>query len=94
MGSANNGIGARWAAWMTCFQRGACHIIQQTTEAELATLLEQYDNVNTCGDRRAVAGKGHLTERAVVTLIAPAPAKVCCRSGSRSTFNAMLPDLK
>ncbi|WNC89066.1 hypothetical protein RI103_15415 [Paraburkholderia sp. FT54] len=64
-------------------QRGACQIIQQTIEAELATLLQQYDNVKTRGDRRAV-----------VTPIAPGPGKVCNRSASGSTFNSMLLDLK
>ncbi|MFM0222161.1 hypothetical protein [Paraburkholderia dipogonis] len=75
-------------------QRGACQIIQQTTEAELATLLEQCDNVKTCGDKRAVARTGHLPRRAVITPISTGPAKVCNRSGPSSTFNSMLPDMK
>jgi len=34
-------------------QRGARQIIQQAIEAEMATLLEQYENVKTLGGIRA-----------------------------------------
>ena len=88
-GSANNGRAATLGSLDDLIQRGACQIIPQTIEAELATLLGQYDNVNTCGDKRAVA-KGHLPGRAVVTPIAPGPAKVYNRSG----FSSMLLGLK
>ena len=72
-------------------QRGAREIIQQTVEAELATLLEQYENVKASGDKRAVVRNGYLPEREVVTAVGPVPVevpKVRDRWGSGSTFNS------
>ncbi|MFM0629629.1 hypothetical protein [Paraburkholderia xenovorans] len=63
-------------------------------EAELTTLLEQYDNVRTRDDRRAVARNSHLRERVIITLMRLEPAKMCRPSVSESTFNSTWLDLK
>jgi hypothetical protein len=62
-------------------QRGARQIIQQAIEAELATLLKQYENVKTPADKRAVARNGYLPEHEVVTTIGSQriPGLKCCR---------------
>src|SRR6195952_2897901 len=57
-------------------QQGARQIIQQAIEAELATLLERFDNVRTLDGRRTVIRNGYLPEREVVTAIGPVTVKV------------------
>ena len=52
-------------------QQGARQIVQQAIEAELAALLERYDNVKTLDGRRTVIRNGYLPEREVVTAIGP-----------------------
>ena len=48
-------------------RQGARQVIQQAVEAELAQLLEQYENVKTLTGQRAVVRNGYLPERAVLT---------------------------
>jgi hypothetical protein len=48
-------------------QRGARQVIQQTVEAELATLLEQYDNVSISGGECVALRDGYHPQRNVVT---------------------------
>jgi len=72
-------------------QQGARQIIQQAIEAELAALLERYDNVKTLDGRRTVIRNGYLPEREVVTAIGPVTVKVPKvrdRSGSGVKFNS------
>jgi putative transposase len=57
-------------------QQGARQIVQQAIEAELAALLERYDNVKTLDGRRTVIRNGYLPEREVVTAIGPVTVKV------------------
>src|SRR6202521_2062418 len=57
-------------------QQGARQIVQQAIEAELAALLERYDNVKTLDGRRTVIRNGYLPEREVVTAIGPCNVKV------------------
>ena len=52
-------------------QQGARQIVQQAIEAELAALLERYNNVKTLDGRRTVIRNGYLPEREVVTAIGP-----------------------
>jgi hypothetical protein len=56
-------------------RRGARQIVQQAIEAELATLLERYDNVKTLDGRRNVIRNGYLPEREVVTAVGPVIVK-------------------
>ena len=56
-------------------QQGARQIVQQAIEAELAALLERYDNVKTLDGRRTVIRNGYLPEREVVTAIGPVTVK-------------------
>ena len=72
-------------------QQGARQIVQQAIEAELAALLERYDNVKTLDGRRSVIRNGYLPEREVVTAIGPITVKVPKvrdRSGSGVKFNS------
>jgi transposase-like protein len=72
-------------------QQGARQIVQQAIEAELAALLERYDNVKTLDGRRTVIRNGYLPEREVVTAIGPVTVKVPKvrdRSGSGVKFNS------
>jgi putative transposase len=72
-------------------QQGARQIVQQAIEAELAALLERYDNVKTLDGRRTVIRNGYLPEREVVTAIGPITVKVPKvrdRSGSGVKFNS------
>jgi hypothetical protein len=57
-------------------QQGARQIVQQAIEAELAALLERYDNVKTLDGRRTVIRNGYLPEREIVTAIGPVTVKV------------------
>ncbi|MEM5373444.1 IS256 family transposase, partial [Paraburkholderia azotifigens] len=72
-------------------QQGARQIIQQAVEAELASMLEQYNNVKSIDGRRAVVRNGYLPEREVITAIGPVTVqvpKVRDRSGSGIRFNS------
>ncbi|SAL82885.1 transposase, mutator type [Caballeronia terrestris] len=72
-------------------QQGARQIIQQAIEAELATLLERFDNVRTLDGRRTVIRNGYLPEREIVTAIGPVTVKVPKvrdRSGTGVKFNS------
>lgn len=74
-------------------RQGARQIIQQAVEAELAQLLEQYENVKTMSGSHAVVRNGYLPERAVLTAVGPVPVqvpKVRDRSGSGVKFNSAL----
>ena len=74
-------------------RQGARNVIQQAIEAELAQLLEQYENVKTLAGKRAVVRNGYLPERAVLTAAGPVPVqvpKVRDRSGSGVKFNSAL----
>ncbi|MFC7633934.1 hypothetical protein ACFQVB_41425 [Paraburkholderia humisilvae] len=51
---ANSGKAATLGSLDDLIQRGARQIIQQAIEMELATLLEQYENVKTLGGKRAI----------------------------------------
>lgn len=73
--------------------RGARQVIQQAIEAELAQLLDQYENVTTLTGSRAVVRNGYLPEREVLTAIGPVAVtvpKVRDRSGSGVKFNSAL----
>jgi transposase-like protein len=72
-------------------RRGARQVIQQAIEAELAQLLEQYENVKTLHGQRAVVRNGYLPEREVLTGAGPVAVKVPKvrdRSGSGVKFNS------
>jgi len=74
-------------------RRGAREVIQQAIEAELAQLLEQYENVKTLAGQRAVVRNGYLPKREVLTAVGPVPVqvpKVRDRSGSGVKFNSAL----
>jgi transposase-like protein len=74
-------------------RRGAREVIQQAIEAELAQLLDQYENVKTLTGRRAVVRNGHLPEREVLTAVGPVAVqvpKVRDRSGAGVKFNSAL----
>ncbi|MES4787428.1 MAG: IS256 family transposase [Nitrospiraceae bacterium] len=74
-------------------RRGARQVIQQAIEAELAQLLEQYENVKTLQGRRAVVRNGYLPEREVLTGAGPVAVqvpKVRDRSGSGVKFNSAI----
>jgi hypothetical protein len=66
---ANNGTAATSGSLDDLIQRGSRQIIQQAVEAELTTLLEQYQNAKTAGDKRAVIRNGYLPEHEVVATI-------------------------
>src|SRR3990172_13368036 len=57
-------------------RRGAREVIQQAIEAELAQLLEQYENVKTLTGQRIIVRNGYLPERAVLTAVGPVAVKV------------------
>ncbi len=74
-------------------RQGARQVIEQAIEAELAQLLEPYENVKTLGGRRAVVRNGYLPEREVLTAVGPVGVKVPKvrdRSGSGVKFNSAL----
>lgn len=74
-------------------RRGARQVIEQAIEAELAQLLEQYENVKTLSGSRAVVRNGYLPERAVLTAVGPVAVKVPKvrdRSGAGVKFNSTL----
>jgi transposase-like protein len=74
-------------------RRGAREVIQQAVEAELAHLLEHYENVKTLAGQRAVVRNGYLPAREVLTAVGPVPVqvpKVRDRSGSGVKFNSAL----
>jgi putative transposase len=74
-------------------RRGARQVIQQAIEAELAQLLEQYENVKTLHGQRAVVRNGYLPEREVLTGAGPVAVqvpKVRDRSGSGVKFNSSI----
>jgi putative transposase len=74
-------------------RRGARQVIEQAVEAELAQLLEQYQNVKTLTGQRTVVRNGYLPERAVLTAVGPVAVKVPKvrdRSGSGVKFNSGL----
>lgn len=48
-------------------RRGARQVIHQAVEAELAQLLEHYQNVKVLHGQRAVVRNGYLPEREVLT---------------------------
>ncbi len=74
-------------------RQGARAVIQQAIDAELAQLLEQYENVKTLTGQRTVVRNGYLPERAVLTAVGPVAVnvpKVRDRSGSGVKFNSAL----
>jgi transposase-like protein len=74
-------------------RRGARQVIGQAIEAELAQLLEQYDNVKTFTGQRAVVRNGYLPKREILTAVGPVAVqvpKVRDRSGSGVRFNSAL----
>jgi putative transposase len=74
-------------------RRGARQVIQQAIEAELAQLLEQYENVKTLHGQRAVVRNGYLPEREVLTGAGPVAVrvpKVRDRSGSGVKFHSAI----
>ena len=74
-------------------RRGARQVINQAIEAELAQLLEQYENVKTLSGRRAVVRNGYLPRREILTAVGPVAVKVPKvrdRSGSGAKFNSAL----
>ena len=73
--------------------QGARQIIQQAIEAELAHLLEEYDNVKTLNGQRAVVRNGTLPQRQVLTAVGAVTVnvpKVRDRSGSGVKFNSVI----
>jgi len=74
-------------------RQGARQVIQQAIEAELAHLLEEYDNVKTLNGQRAVVRNGTLPQRQVLTAVGPVTVnvpKVRDRSGSGVKFNSAI----
>jgi len=74
-------------------RRGARDVIQQAIEAELAQLLEHYENVKTLTGQRSVVRNGYLPEREVLTAVGPVAVtvpKVRDRSGAGVKFNSAL----
>lgn len=74
-------------------RRGARQVIEQAIEAELAQLLERYENVKTLGGQRTVVRNGYLPEREILTAVGPVAVtvpKVRDRSGSGVKFNSAL----
>jgi transposase-like protein len=72
---------------------GAKELITQAVEAELANLLDHYDDVRLCDGRKAVVRNGYLPERTVQTGIGDVQIKVPkIRDRSRSgiKFNSSL----
>jgi len=68
-------------------------MIEQAIEAELAQLLEQYENVKTLHGQLAVARNGYLPERKVLTgasKVAVKVPKVRDRCGSGVKFNSAI----
>ena len=74
-------------------RRGARQVIQQAIEAELAQLLERYENVKSLHGQRAVVRNGYLPEREVLTgagAVTVKVPKVRDRSGSGVKFNSAI----
>ncbi|MGF6931238.1 transposase-like protein [Paraburkholderia sp. UCT70] len=74
-------------------RHGARQVIQQAIEAELAALLERFENVKTLHGQRAVVRNGYLPEREVLTAAGPIAVKVPKvrdRSGSGVKFNSSI----
>ena len=74
-------------------RRGARQVIQQAIEAELAQLLEQYDNAKTLHGKPVIVRNGYLPERDILTAVGPVTVKVPKvrdRSGSGVKFNSNL----
>src|ERR1700716_1834788 len=74
-------------------RHGARQVIQQAIEAELAALLERFENVKTLHGQRAVVRNGYLPERKVLTAAGPIAVKVPKgrdRSGSGVKFNSAI----
>lgn len=72
-------------------RHGARQVIPQAIEAELAALLERFDNVKTVHGQRPVVRNGYLPEREVLTTAGPIAVrvpKVRDRSGSGVKFNS------
>lgn len=72
---------------------GARQIISAAVEAELAQLLEQYNDLKDARGRRAVVRNGYLPERTVQTGVGDVAVKVPKvrdRSGSGVKFNSAL----
>ena len=74
-------------------RQGARQVIQQAIDAELAHLLEQYENVKTFSGHRTVVRNGYLPGREVLTAVGPVTVrvpKVRDRSGSGVKFSSAL----
>ena len=74
-------------------RRGARQVIHQAIEAELAQLLDQYDNVKTLHGKQAIVRNGYLPEREILTAVGPVAVKVPKvrdRSGSGVKFNSAI----
>ncbi len=55
---------------------GACDLIQQAAEAELAALLQAHTNETVDDGRARLVRHGHLPDREVITGIGPVSVKV------------------
>lgn len=74
-------------------RRGARQVIEQAIEAELAQLLERYENVKMLHGKRTVVRNGYLPEREILTGAGPVAVKVPKvrdRSGSGVKFNSLI----
>jgi len=74
-------------------RRGAQRILQQAIEAEVAQLLEQFENVKTLQGVRAVVRNGYLPARDILTGAGPVAVsvpKVRDRSGNGVKFNSAI----
>lgn len=74
-------------------REGARELIGQAVEAELAELLQRYENVRLLGGRRVVVRNGWLPERRVLTAAGSVSVripKVRDRSGGGVKFNSAL----
>jgi len=74
-------------------RRGARQVRKPAIEAELAQLLEHYENVKTLTGQRTVVRNGYLSQRSVLTAVGPVAVtvpKVRDRSGAGVKFNSCL----
>ena len=72
---------------------GARQLIQSAIEAELQTLLDQYQDVSAESGQAAVVRNGYLPERELQTGIGPVPVKIPkirSRTGEPITFRSAL----
>lgn len=72
-------------------RRGARQVIEQAIEAELAQLLEQYNNVKALHGKPVIVRNGYLPERDILTALGPVAVKVRKvrdRSGAGVKFNS------